>query len=112
MLRIVREIAAVVLALGLSFGLLVSIPMLQLFLKTFAHEKKYVKTEITLKKDVQVEQKQQQQKPTRQPKRANTMQRTVKAGPSFAMDLGVASSNAAAGAVVSSDLLKAPGGGG
>ena len=107
MFQFVRKIAVVLLALGMSFGLLISIPLLHVWLRSGGVTKTYTKTQVSLKQ-LPPEQK-QQQKANHEPKRAQPTQRSLKSGPRFAMDLGAIGGS---GAAISTDLLKAPGGGG
>lgn len=109
MLRLFRKAFVILLALITSFVLLVSIPLMNLWIKGDLGPKKYTKTAISMVAPQQLEQKQKPSKQLRQPKRPTTTQRNVKAGPRFAMDLGVA--GGAGGAAISTDLLKAAGGG-
>lgn len=108
MLRVLRKITVTLLAIVLSFVLLVSIPLMNLWIKGELGSKKYTKTAVSMVTQQQLEQKQRPQKQLRQPKRTTPTQRSIKAGPRFAMDLGVAGGS---GASISTELLKAAGGG-
>jgi protein TonB len=102
---IIKTSIRFLIACLISAFLIFSIPILNLFINGSlfkAKEKK--KTEISIRKDVLPKEQPKKEKPARQPKRANPNQRNVKAGPRFAMDLGVASLGA--GAAVSMDLVK------
>jgi hypothetical protein len=70
--------------------LVFSVTMANLFLtgKVF-HEKKYNKTEIAIKKVDEVEKKVEKKKPARKPNRMKSNSRSPKAGPRFAMNLGL-----------------------
>lgn len=109
MFRVLRKIAVVILAIVTSFVLLVSIPLMNLWIKGDLGSQKYTKTAISMVSAQQIEQKQKPTKQLRQPKRTNPTQRSIKSGPRFAMDLGVAGGSG--GAAISTDLLKAAGGG-
>lgn len=107
MLKTFRKILVAILAVILSAGLIFSIPIMNLWIKGDLGRKKYTKTEVTLIKQIIPEQKEQKKKQRRTPKRSRPNQRTLKSGPRFAMDLGVASGS---GAGISTDLLKNAGG--
>jgi len=111
MFRVIRKIAVFLLAVSVSFGLLISIPMLQHWLKHGNTEKQYTKTQVALTKQLQPDQKLKQLETRHQPKRSTPTDRNIKAGPRFAMDLGVAGGSAG-GATISNSLLRPPGGGG
>jgi protein TonB len=110
MLRTLRTIIVAILAVIASFTLLVSIPLLNVWIKGEGLTRKYVKTEVALTKQLQPEQKPPEQRAKTQPRRSTSNQRTVKAGPRFAMDLG-AVGGSTGGANISSELLRSPGGG-
>jgi len=67
------------------------------------HEKKYTKTEVSVKKVEEMEKKVEKKKPARKPERQKTTSRTPKAGPRLAMNLGVASGTA--GAAINEELV-------
>ncbi|HSQ41152.1 MAG TPA: energy transducer TonB [Fibrobacteraceae bacterium] len=106
MLRPLRKILVVVSALTCSFLLLVSIPLVNLWIKGEGLEKKYTKTEVGVLRQLPP-QKQAEPKKTRQVKRQAPTQRSLKSGPRFAMDLGAIGGSG--GAAVSTDILKAGG---
>lgn len=96
---------SILLAAILASVLLVfSVTMANLFLtgKVF-HEKKYVKTEVAIKKVEEIDKKVEKKKPARKPNRQKSNSRSPKAGPRFAMNLGTASGTA--GAAVSEDMV-------
>ena len=108
MKKILRKIfkrSMLLLAAVLSSLLLVfSVTLANMFLtgKIF-HEKKYVKTEVSVKKVEEMEKKVEKKKPARKPERQKTTSRTPKAGPRLAMNLGVASGTA--GAAINEELV-------
>lgn len=93
-------IAAVLSSLILVF----SVTVANLFLtgKVF-HEKKFVKTEVAIKKVEEVEKKIEKKKPARKPQRQKATSRSPKAGPRMAMNLGTASHGG--GAAISDELV-------
>jgi protein TonB len=109
---ILRKSFVILLSVIASFGLLISIPLLHQFLRSGGTEKKYTKTQVSLTKQIQPDLKPLAPRPSKAPKRATTMDRTVKAGPRFTMDLGPVGGSNSEGAIISSDLIRAPGGGG
>lgn len=109
MIRFFRKIFVALMAVVTSFTLLVSIPLLNLWIKGEGFSRKYTKSEVTLVKEIKPEQKKPEQKAKTQPKRSTPNQRTIKSGPRFAMDLGAIGGSGGAG--ISTDLLKASGGG-
>ena len=98
--RSVLLLAAVLCSLLLVF----SVALANMFLtgKIF-HEKKYTKTEVSVKKVEEMEKKVEKKKPARKPERQKTTSRTPKAGPRLAMNLGVASGTA--GAAINEELV-------
>ena len=85
-----KKIIAFLVACLLSGFLIISIPLLNVWLKGGGEAKtEQRKTAVTVKK-LQQKKKEPKKKPTRRPKRSKSRQRNVKAGPRFAMDLGVA----------------------
>ena len=87
-----------------SLLLVFSVTLANMFLtgKIF-HEKKYTKTEVSVKKVEEMEKKVEKKKPARKPERQKTTSRTPKAGPRLAMNLGVASGTA--GAAINEELV-------
>lgn len=98
--RLLILFAAVLSALLLVF----SVTVANLFLtgKMF-QEKKFVKTEVQVKKVEEVEKKVEQKKPARKPNRQKSTSRSPKAGPRFAMNLAAASFGG--GAAISEELV-------
>jgi len=84
--------------------LVFSVTMANLFLtgKIF-HEKKFVKTEVSVKKVEEVEKKIEKKRTARRPNRQKSNSRSPKAGPRFAMALGAVSGTA--GAAINSELV-------
>ena len=87
-----------------SVVLVFSVTMANLFLngKVF-HERKFVKTEVAVKKIEEVEKKVEKKHTARKPNRQKSNSRSPKAGPRFAMNLGIASG--ATGATISDELV-------
>ena len=87
-----------------SMVLVFSVTMANLFLtgKIF-HEKKFVKTEVSVKKVEEVEKKIEKKRTARKPNRQKSNSRSPKAGPRFAMALGAVSGTA--GAAINSELV-------
>ena len=102
--KIVKRFSILLAAILASMLLVFSVTMANLFLsgKVF-HEKKYAKTEVSVKKVDEVEKKVEKKKPTRKPNRMKSNSRSPKAGPRFAMNLGAASGTA--GAAISDELV-------
>lgn len=102
--KIVKRFSILLAAILSSMLLVFSVTMANLFLsgKVF-HEKKYAKTEVSVKKVDEVEKKVEKKKPTRKPNRMKSNSRSPKAGPRFAMNLGAASGTA--GAAISDELV-------
>jgi len=102
--KFLKRLSILLAAVLASVLLVFSVTMANLFLtgKVF-HEKKYVKTEVAIKKVEEVEKKVEKKKPARKPNRQKSNSRSPKAGPRFAMNLGAASGNA--GAAVSEDMV-------
>lgn len=109
MLHLPRKIIIALVSVIMSFMLLISIPMINLWIKGDLGKKKYTKAAITVSQTKIEPEKQKPQKQRSQPKRSQPTQRTIKSGPRFAMDLGVAGGSTGAG--FSTDLLKSSGGG-
>lgn len=93
-------LAAVLSALLLVF----SVTVANLFItgKMF-QEKKFVKTEVSIKKPEELQKKIEKKKPARKPNRQKTTNRSPKAGPRMAMNLGAAGHDA--GAAINADLV-------
>lgn len=103
-----RQLLALVLALGVSAALILSIPLLQYWLEHRHAQDELQKTAVSLKK-VDLKTKTEEVKPRNTPKRMNSNQRTLKSGPRFGVDLGVMG---AGGAALPADLVAKSGGGG
>ena len=95
--NMIRRFSLLIAAIFASALLVFSVTMANLFIngKVF-YEKKYMKTEVTAKKIEEVEKKVEKKKPARKPNRQKANSRSPKAGPRFAMNLGVASGNGGA----------------
>ena len=102
--KIVKRFTILVAAVLASAALVFSVTMANLFLsgKVF-HEKKYAKTEVSVKKVEEVEKKVEKKKPARKPNRQKSNSRSPKAGPRLAMNLGAASGSA--GAAINEELV-------
>jgi protein TonB len=102
--KLIKRFSLLLAAVLASALLVFSVTMANLFLtgKVF-HEKKYVKTEVAIKKVDEVEKKVEKKKPSRKPNRQKSNSRSPKAGPRFAMNLGAASGSA--GAAISEELV-------
>lgn len=103
-LKIFRRFTVLTLAILSSLLLVFSVTVANLFLsgKVF-HEKKFVKTEVAVKKPEEAQKKQEQKKPARKPNRQKSNSRSPKAGPRMAMNLGTAS--AGGGAAINEELV-------
>lgn len=104
----IRRILALLLALCISAGLILSIPLLQYWLNHRHQEETLQKTAVTLKK-VDLQNKMEEPKPRTEPKRVSANQRNLKSGPRFGVDLGVMG---ASGASLPADLVAKSGGAG
>ena len=95
--RISKRFVILLAAILVSMVLVFSVTMANLFLngKVF-HERKFVKTEVAVKKIEEVEKKVEKKHTARKPNRQKSNSRSPKAGPRFAMNLGVASGTAGA----------------
>jgi len=102
--KLLKRLSILLAAILASMLLVFSVTIANLFLtgKVF-HEKKYVKTEVAIKKVEEIEKKVEKKKPARKPNRQKSNSRSPKAGPRFAMNLGAASGSA--GAAISEDLV-------
>ncbi len=102
--KIIKRSLLLLAAVLCSLLLVFSVTLANMFLtgKIF-HEKKYTKTEVSVKKAEEMEKKVEKKKPSRKPERQKTTSRTPKAGPRLAMNLGVASGTA--GAAINEELV-------
>ena len=102
--RFLKRFAILIAAIFVSMVLVFSVTMANLFLngKVF-HERKFVKTEVAVKKIEEVEKKVEKKHTARKPNRQKSNSRSPKAGPRFAMNLGVASGTT--GATISDELV-------
>lgn len=111
MLKLLRKLGIFLLAACASFALVFSIPIMNVLVKgNFSLEKKYTKTEVRIAKNEQPPEPPKPEKPTRKPNRMNPSNRSPKAGPRFAMDLGVVGGSG--GASVPADMVGMQSGGG
>ena len=102
--RFLKRFTILLAAILASLVLVFSVTMANLFLngKVF-HERKFVKTEVAIKKIEEVEKKIEKKHTARKPNRQKSNSRSPKAGPRFAMNLGaVTGSN---GATISDELV-------
>lgn len=102
--KLIKRFSILIGAILTSMLLVFSVTMANLFVtgKMF-HEKKFVKTEVAVKKVEEAEKKVEKKKPARKPQRQKSTSRSPKAGPRMAMNLGTASHGG--GAAVSEDLV-------
>lgn len=102
--KIIKRSLLLLAAVLCSLLLVFSVTLANMFLtgKIF-HEKKYTKTEVSVKKVEEMEKKVEKKKPSRKPERQKITSRTPKAGPRLAMNLGVASGTA--GAAINEELV-------
>ena len=102
--KLLKRFTILLAAVLASVVLVFSVTMANLFLngKIF-HERKFVKTEVSIKKIEEVEKKIEKKHTARKPNRQKSNSRSPKAGPRFAMNLGVASGTA--GAAISDELV-------
>ena len=102
--RFLKRFTILIAAIFVSMVLVFSVTMANLFLngKVF-HERKFIKTEVAVKKIEEVEKKVEKKHTARKPNRQKSNSRSPKAGPRFAMNLGVASG--ATGATISDELV-------
>lgn len=106
-----KKIVIGILSLILSALLMFSIPLINYFLNYDENsDVKVRKTEISIKKIIKPDVPKKQKKATSRPKRSKPVNRSVKSGPRFAMDLNVAGVGEGVG--VSLDLVKSKSGGG
>ena len=102
--KILKRFTILLAAILVSMVLVFSVTMANLFLngKIF-HERKFVKTEVAIKKIEEVEKKIEKKHTARKPNHQKSNSRSPKAGPRFAMNLGaVTGSN---GAAISDELV-------
>lgn len=102
--RIFKRFSILIVSVLSSLLLVFSVTMANMFLtgKIF-HEKKFVKTEVSVKKVEEVEKKVEKKKPARKPQHQKSTSRSPKAGPRMAMNLGVAGHGD--GAAISDELV-------
>jgi protein TonB len=102
--KFLKRFTILLAAILASMVLVFSVTMANLFLtgKIF-HEKKFVKTEVSVKKVEEVEKKIEKKRTARKPNRQKSNSRSPKAGPRFAMALGAVSGTA--GAAINSELV-------
>lgn len=102
--KLSRRLLVLLAAMLTSFLLVFSVTVANLFIsgKMF-QEKKFVKTEVSVKKVDQVEKKVEKKKPARKPNHQKTTSRAPKAGPRMAMNLAVAGMGD--GAAINEDLV-------
>ncbi|MBO4828783.1 MAG: energy transducer TonB [Fibrobacter sp.] len=102
--KFLKRFSILLAAILASMLLVFSVTMANLFLtgKIF-HEKKFVKTEVSVKKVEDVEKKIEKKRTARKPNRQKSNSRSPKAGPRFAMALGAVSGTA--GAAINSELV-------
>lgn len=102
--KLLKRFSILLAAILASMLLVFSVTMANLFLtgKIF-HEKKFVKTEVSVKKVEEVEKKIEKKRTARKPNRQKSNSRSPKAGPRFAMALGAVSGTA--GAAINSEIV-------
>lgn len=102
--KLIKRFSILIVAVFSSLLLVFSVTVANLFItgKMF-HEKKFVKTEVAVKKVQEVEKKPEVKKPARKPQRQKSNSRSPKAGPRMAMNLGTASHGG--GAAISDELV-------
>lgn len=104
LLKILKRFTILTAAVFSSLLLVFSVTVANLFINGKAfHEKKFVKTEVAVKKADEVEKKVEKKKPTRKPNRQKSTSRSPKAGPRMAMNLGAVGGTE--GAAISEDLV-------
>lgn len=95
--KFLKRFTVLLAAVLTSLVLVFSVTVANLFISgKFNQQKKYVKTEIAVKKPEEIQKKQEQKKPARKPNRQKSNARSPKSGPRMAMNLGVAGGNGAA----------------
>lgn len=102
--KIFKRFSILIVSVLSSLLLVFSVTIANMFLtgKIF-HEKKFVKTEVSVKKVEEVEKKMEKKKPARKPQRQKSTSRSPKAGPRMAMSLGTASHGG--GAAINEELV-------
>ncbi len=102
--KLFKRFSFLIAAILSSCLLVFSVTVANLFLQgKIFKEKKFVKTEVAVKKVEEIQKKQEQKKPARKPNRQKSNSRSPKAGPRMAMNLGVAGQNG--GAAISEELV-------
>lgn len=102
--KLVKRFSVLVAAALSSLLLVFSVTVANLFISgKMSQQKKYVKTEVAVKKPEEVQKKQEQKKPARKPNCQKSNARSPKAGPRMAMNLGVAGNGS--GAAISDALV-------
>ena len=102
--KLLKRFSILVAAIFSSLLLVFSVTVANLFINgSIFQEKKFVKTEVAVKKPEEVQKKKEVKKPTRKPNRQKSNARSPKAGPRLAMNLGAAS--AGGGAAISEDRV-------
>jgi protein TonB len=106
-----RNVLIAVVALFLSAGVTVLIPLVNHLINDAGHGKKgpRIVAQVALKQVESARQEEQPRKKLKQPSRAKPVQASMKAGPRFAMDLAVGGLE---GAAVPVDIVNKPSGGG
>lgn len=102
--KILKRFSLLTAAILTSLLLVFSVTLANLFLtgKVF-HEKKFVKTEVAIKKVDEIEKKVEKKKPARKPNLQKSTSRSPKAGPRLAMNLGAVSGTT--GAAINEELV-------
>jgi len=104
LLKIFKRFTVLIIAILSSLVLVFSVTVANLFISgKMNQEKKFVKTEVAVKKPEEIQKKQEQKKPSRKPNRQKSNSRSPKAGPRMAMNLGTASANG--GAAINEELV-------
>lgn len=102
--KLLKRFLILVLAVFCSLALVFSLAAVNVFItgKIF-HQKKYVKTEVAVKKVEEVKKKVEKKRPARKPKHQKTNTRSPKTGPRMAMNLNTASYGG--GAAINDELV-------
>lgn len=102
--KLIKRFSVLIVAILSSLLLVFSVTVANLFISgKMNQQKKYVKTEVAVKKPEEIQKKQEQKKPARKPNRQKSTSRAPKAGPRMAMNLGTAS--AGGGAAINETLV-------
>lgn len=102
--KLIKRFSVLIVAILSSLLLVFSVTVANLFISgKMNQQKKYVKTEVAVKKPEEIQKKQEQKKPARKPNRQKSTSRAPKAGPRMAMNLGTAS--AGGGAAINEALV-------